>query len=123
MKGSEVYCLTPARTSSTNARGEGAGAGAFAGNRFDSKNMLLAWQIQKALSEKAGTEDRGVKRARYAVLRSAEMPAVLIEAAFMTHQADSKRIYDPAQRRQMAQAVADGILAYKKSVSSVSGTD
>ncbi|HYV30378.1 MAG TPA: N-acetylmuramoyl-L-alanine amidase [Candidatus Binatia bacterium] len=121
VKGSEVYCLTPARTSSTNARGEGAGAGAFPGNRFDSKNMLLAWQIQKALSEKAGTEDRGVKRARYAVLRSAEMPAVLIEAAFMTHQADSKRIYDPAQRRQMAQAVADGILAYKKSVSSVSG--
>jgi len=52
VKGAEVYCMTPARTSSTNARGEGGGAGAFPGNRFDSKNMLLAWQIQKALSDK-----------------------------------------------------------------------
>jgi N-acetylmuramoyl-L-alanine amidase len=116
VKGAEVYCLTPPRTSSTNARGEGGGAGSFPGNRFDTKNVLLAWQIQKALSQKAGAEDRGVKRARFAVLRSAEMPAVLIEAAFMTHPADSKRIYDPTQRRQMAQAIVDGVLAYKRTV-------
>ncbi len=116
VKGSEVYCMTPARTSSTNARGEGGGAGGFPGNRFDAKNMLLAWQIQKALAEKSGAEDRGVKRARYAVLRTAEMPAVLIEAAFMTHPLDAKRISDPSQRKQMAQAIADGILAYKNVV-------
>ena len=116
VKGSEVYCMTSARTSSTNARGEGAGTGAYPGNRFDPKNVLLAYQIQKAITEKAGSEDRGVKRARYAVLRTAEMPAVLIEAAFMTHPTDSRKIYDPLQRHQLGRAIVHGVLAYKKLV-------
>jgi N-acetylmuramoyl-L-alanine amidase len=116
VKGTEVYCMTPVRASSTNARGEGAGAGPYSGNRFDAKNMLLAFQIQKAVTEKLGMEDRGVKRARFQVLREAEMPAVLIESAFMTHAGDAKRIYDPALRRPLAQAVVDGVLAYKRIV-------
>jgi N-acetylmuramoyl-L-alanine amidase len=116
VNGAETYCMTLPRTSSTNARGEGAGAGAFPGNRFDSKNILLAYQIQKAITEKTGSEDRAVKRARFAVLRGATMPAVLIEAGFMTNPAEAKRIYDPAQRRQMAQAIVDGVLAYKRIV-------
>lgn len=116
VKGAETYCMTPVRTSSTNARGEGAGAGAYPGNRFDSKNVLLAYLLQKAITEKTGAEDRGVKRARFQVLRSAEMPAALIEAGFMTNPTDAKRIYDAAQRRLMAQAIVDGVLAYKRMV-------
>ncbi len=116
VKGVETFCLTPPRASSTNARGEGGGTGACTGNRFDSLNLLLAYQIQKAITEKTGAEDRGVKRARFAVLRSAEMPAAYLEGGFMTHPSDAKRIYDPVQRRQMAQAVVDGVLAYKRIV-------
>ncbi len=114
--GSEVYCLTPAGASSTNARGEGGGAGWFAGNRFNAQNFLLAFQIEKSLTAALSVEDRGVKRARFAVLRDAAMPAVLIEGGFMTHPAESRRIFDPAYRRQMAQAIASGLLAYKKIV-------
>jgi len=116
VEGAEVYCMTQARASSTNARGEGAGTGSFSGNRFDAKNVLLAYHIQSALTRKAGSEDRGVKRARFAVLRGAEMPAVLIEAAFMTHAGDARRIYDRDERRRLAAAIADGIAAYKKMV-------
>ena len=116
VKGSEVYCMTPVRASSTNARGEGAGAGAYPGNRSDAKNMLLAYQIQKAITEKTGAEDRGVKRARFWILRDAEMPAVLIEAGFMTNPSDARRIYEPTPRRQLAQAIVDGVLAYKRLV-------
>jgi N-acetylmuramoyl-L-alanine amidase len=108
--------MTPVRASSTNARGEGAGAGAFPGNRFDPRNALLAYQIQKALAGRAGMEDRGLKRARFAVLRDATMPAVLIEAGFMTNPADSRRIYDPVQRKRLAQSVGDGILDYRRLV-------
>jgi N-acetylmuramoyl-L-alanine amidase len=115
-KGVETYCLTPPRQSSTNARGEGAGTGAFPGNFYDRKNMLLAYQVQKALTTELPVEDRGVRRARWAVLRSAEMPAVLIEAGFMSHPAEAKKIYDPAFRRQLAQAIVNGVIAYKKMV-------
>ena len=113
VKGVEIYCLTPAHTSSTNARGEGAATGSYPGNRFDSKNILLGYQLQKAILKNVATEDRGLRRARFAVLRSAEMPAVLIEGGFMTHPTEAKKIYEPAYRRQMAQAIVDGIKAYK----------
>ena len=36
--------------------------------------MLLAYQLQKAMHEKAGAEDRGVKRARLPVLRTPRCP-------------------------------------------------
>jgi len=116
VKGVEVYCMTPARTSSTNARGEGAGAGSYPGNRFDAKNMLLGYEIQKALVTHLPAEDRGVRRARFAVLRSVEMPAVLIEGGFMTNPGDSRKIYDSAQRHQMAEAIVAGVKAYKNLV-------
>jgi N-acetylmuramoyl-L-alanine amidase len=116
VRGAEVYCMTPAGASSTNARGEGGGAGSFPGNRFNDKNLYLAYQVQKALTRNLSVEDRGVKRARFVVLRDATMPAVLIEAGFMSHPDEGKRIFDVGYRRQMAGAVVDGILAYKKSV-------
>ena len=116
VRGAEVYCLTPAGASSTNARGEGGGGGSFAGNRFNAKNIFLAYQVQKALTRSLAVEDRGVRRARFAVLRDAVMPAVLIEAGFMSHPAEGRKIFDPAYRRQMAKAIADALLAYKAAV-------
>jgi N-acetylmuramoyl-L-alanine amidase len=116
VKGAEVYCMTPARTSSTNARGEGAFSGSYPGNRFDRKNLLLAYQLQKALTTRAGSEDRGVMGARFAGLRWAVRPAALIEAGFMTHPSDSKKIYEPVSRRALAQAIVEGVLAYKAMV-------
>ena len=115
VKGAETYCLTPAGAPSTNAGGEGAG-GWLTGNRYNEKNLLLAYQVQKALAGKLSVEDRGVKWARWAVLRDAAMPAVLIEAGFMSHPVESKNIFDPAYRRTMAQAILEGILAYKRIV-------
>jgi N-acetylmuramoyl-L-alanine amidase len=116
VKGVEVYCMTPAGACSTNSRGEGGGAGRYPGNRFDANNMLLGYQMQRALLKNLPVEDRGVRRARWAVLRSAEMPAVLIEAGFMSNPADAKRIYDATARRQMAAAIVAGVKAYKRLV-------
>jgi N-acetylmuramoyl-L-alanine amidase len=116
VQGVEVYCLTPSRATSTNTRGPGGTRRAEPGNRLDAKNVLLAYQIQRAMVRNLGAEDRGVRRARWAVLRTAEMPAVLIEAGFMTHPIESRKIYSSVDRQKMAQAIAAGILAYKKSV-------
>ena len=116
VKGSEIYCMTPAFTSSTNARGEGGQTRAYPGNKFDSKNVLLAYEIQKAMVKQLRTEDRGVKHARFAVLRTAEMPAVLIEGGFLTNPSEAKKIATPAYRKQMAQAITSGILNYRKAL-------
>jgi N-acetylmuramoyl-L-alanine amidase len=116
VQGAEVYCLTPAGAPSSNAQGEGAGAGWFAGNRLNEKNMFLAYQVQKSLAKNLGAEDRGVHRARFAVLRDAVMPAVLIEGGFMSHPAEGRKIFDAAYRREMAKAIVEGLLAYKRAV-------
>jgi N-acetylmuramoyl-L-alanine amidase len=116
VKGVEVYCMSPARTSSTNARGEGAESGLYTNNRFDGKNILLAYQVQKSLVTRLGLEDRGVRRARYAVLRDAEMPAILVESGYLSNRAESQHIFDPAYRRQLARAIVDGIQDYKQLV-------
>jgi N-acetylmuramoyl-L-alanine amidase len=115
-RGSEVYCLTPVGANSTNTRGHAGDTGPHAGNRNDRKNMLLAFQVQKALVRGLGVEDRGVRRARFWVLRDAVMPAVLVEAGFMSHPTEGKKILDPQYRRQIARCIVQGLLASKRTV-------
>ncbi len=114
VRGAEVYCMTPVGAPSTNARGEGAGAGWYPGNRLNDKNVYLAYQLQRSVTKNLGAEDRGMHRARFAVLRDATMPAVLIEAGFMSNPSEGKKIFDAGYRRQIAKAIVDGIGAYRK---------
>jgi N-acetylmuramoyl-L-alanine amidase len=114
VRGAEVYCMTPVGAPSTNARGEGSGAGWYPGNRLNDKNVYLAYQLQKSVTKTLGTEDRGLHRARFAVLRDAVMPAVLIEAGFMSNPAEGRKIFDFGYRKQIAKAIVDGVGAYRK---------
>jgi N-acetylmuramoyl-L-alanine amidase len=114
VRGAEVYCMTPVGAASSNTRGEGAGAGWYPGNRLNDKNVYLAYQLQGALTKNLGMEDRGVHRARWAVLRDATMPAVLIEAGFMSNPSEGRKIFDAGYRRQIAKAIVDGIGAYRR---------
>jgi N-acetylmuramoyl-L-alanine amidase len=113
-QGAEAYCLTPAGAASTNTRGEGGDVGPFPGNRNNEKNMLLAYEVQKALTRNPGVQDRGVRRARFAVLRDASMPATLIEAGFMSHPVEGRKIFTASYRQKLAQAIVEGVLAYKR---------
>lgn len=112
--GPETYCITPVGAASSNSQGEGADHAATTANRVEKKSLLFAYQIQKALVQNLAVNDRGVRRARFAVLRDAAMPAILIEGGYMTNPTEGKKIYDAAWRRQMAAAVVKGILAYQK---------
>jgi N-acetylmuramoyl-L-alanine amidase len=115
-QGAESYCLTAPGASSTNARGEGGDVGPFPGNRNNEKNIFLAYQMQKALTRSLGVQDRGVRRARFAVLRDAAMPATLVEAGFMSHPVEGRKIFTAAYRQKLAQAIVEGVLAYKRQV-------
>lgn len=55
---------------------------------------------------------RGVKEGDLAVCRLTQMPAVLIEVGFIDHSATARQLSDPAVRREMAQAIATGIVDY-----------
>jgi len=116
VKGVEVYCLTPAGAPSTNAGSESGSTRAASGNANNAKNVLLAYQIQKAIVNHLGMEDRGVRRARFAVLRDAEVPAALIEGGFMTDPEEARQVFDESRREELAHAIVEGVLAYKRLV-------
>ncbi|NES04915.1 MAG: N-acetylmuramoyl-L-alanine amidase [Okeania sp. SIO2F4] len=78
----------------------------------------LAQYIQNSMLEAFPTmNNRGVKRARFHVLRHTKMPAVLVEVGFVTGNYDSRILADPGQRSRMAQAIARGILRYVQAYS------
>jgi N-acetylmuramoyl-L-alanine amidase len=114
VSGPETYCITPVGAASSNAQGEGANHGASPANVVEKKSLLLAYQVQKALVRNLGAEDRSVRRARFAVLRDAEMPAILVESGYMTHPVEGKKIFDAGYRKQIAAAILKGILNYQK---------
>jgi len=76
--------------------------------------LFLAYQVQKALTRGLPAEDRGVRRARFAVLRDAAMPAVLVEAGFMSNPSEAHKIFTAAYRQKIARAIVEGLLAYKR---------
>lgn len=83
-----------------------------AGNAMEPASFVLANTMQHSLLGKTGGFDRGVKRARYAVLRYSNAPSILIEGAFLTNPQESKNIHSTQWRESFAQAIADGLLAY-----------
>ena len=111
VSGVQTFCMTPAGTSSSNGGGV-IGKMPCSGNIHNRQNVQLAYEIQNSLVKNAGIEDRGVRRARYEVLRGAPMPAVLIEGGFMTNPSELKRIQDPRYRQKMAAAIVAGVKAY-----------
>ena len=76
-----------------------------------SKSDRLAACIQSQIVHSLGTSDRGVKVGpRLIVLRNTTMPAVLVELAFISNDADCEKLID--QKRDFAAAVARGITDY-----------
>jgi N-acetylmuramoyl-L-alanine amidase len=124
-EGIETYCVSPAGASSTanfngNSSDRDTGGGdssVVTNNRFDSQNVWLAHCIQRSALQATGAMDRGVRRARFWVLRYASCPAVLIEGGFLTNPYEEQRILRADYRETLARAIADGILMYKKTVS------
>ena len=82
------------------------------GHKVDHSNHALATAIYHAMLGRVPMFDRGVKRARFAVLRYAEVPAVLIECGFMSNPQDSRKLHSAAWRERLAESVAMGILEF-----------
>ena len=72
----------------------------------------LAASIQQSILQRTNMHDRGVREARFYVLRNTSMPAALVETGFVTGSQDAPRLRDSRFRTQMAEAIASGILNY-----------
>lgn len=121
IRGVEVFCLTPNGAASTHAPRAEVLQQSLPGHRDGARSLWLAYQVQKALVERAGLADRGVKHARFAVLRDLTMPGILVEAGFLSSPEEARRIADPKFRERLAAAIVDGIERYRKAVEPEAG--
>jgi N-acetylmuramoyl-L-alanine amidase len=112
--GFEIFSLTPRGAPST---ADDALALSFvnmqAGSAVDAESFELSTVVYHSMVGHLPEFDRGIKRARFAVLRHTKIPAILVEGGFLTETGDSKHVADPAWRAKLAQAICVGIENYR----------
>ncbi|WP_296785702.1 N-acetylmuramoyl-L-alanine amidase [Selenomonas sp.] len=69
----------------------------------------LAAAIQKNLVKQISTESRGVKTCNFYVVKHTNMPATLIEVAFVSNPKEEKRLYSDAGAKKAAIGIVQGI--------------
>lgn len=116
-KGTESFALSLPGYGSTNRKsGAERSKKVEPGNRFDGPNMALAFALHHALHKGVGFEDRGVRRARFKVLREAPCPAALVEVGFLSHAEEGAKLAQAAIRAKVAHSIAQGIENYARGV-------
>lgn len=68
--------------------------------------------ISHLKSEEVPLEDRGVRQGMFYVLLDAQVPAVLLEAFFLSHPKDRELVSQPENRQKIAEGVAKGVLRF-----------
>jgi N-acetylmuramoyl-L-alanine amidase len=136
-RGSSVWVLSPRGKTSEAARwlaDRENRADLIGGTTLDDKDDSLAkvlldlqqgWAMQasdvvagnvlKALAQLGPTHRGYVERANFVVLRSPDVPSILVETAFISNPAEERRLRDPAHQKKLAEAVMGGVRNYFES--------
>ena len=136
-RGSSVWVLSPRGKTSMAARWLADGqnrADLIGGISLDDKDDGLAkvlldlqqgWAIQasdevannvlKALAKLGPTHRGHVEHANFVVLRSPDVPSILVETAFISNPAEERKLRDPAHQKLLANAVMSGVKGYFES--------
>ncbi len=115
--GLETYVMTPRGAGSTDAEGHVrlSDNQRLPGNTHDSLNILLGHEIHRQIIEINANDheaDRGLKRARFVVLKDNTLPAVLVEGGFLTNHMEALVVDRPVYRQTLAEAIEKGIKNY-----------
>ncbi len=110
--GVETFLMTAPGCDSSNHYGKAGDKQSFPGNRYDAANAVLGFSIQSNLVKNSKRSDRGLRRARFAVLKNAPCPAALVECGFVTNPTEEALLIDPDYREAVARGISNGILGY-----------
>lgn len=72
----------------------------------------IAGHVLSGLKKLGKTHKSHVERANFVVLRSPDVPSMLVETAFITNPEEERRLNDPRHRASLARAILDGVNAY-----------
>lgn len=112
--GIETYALAPQGT--RTHMGGSAWNSPLTGNTRDAENIALATAVHAHVISDLKSVDRGIKRARFNVLRGINKPAILFEGGFVTNPTEAKLINEPEHRQRMAVSIAEAVVRFKTAV-------
>jgi N-acetylmuramoyl-L-alanine amidase len=112
--GFEIFSFTPRGAPSTSDSAVALSSfNMQPGSEVDAQSMALSACIYHSVLGHIPEYDRGIKRARFAVLRLTKVPAVLIEGGFLTERGESRLISNRDWRGKLAAAIGVGIESYR----------
>lgn len=115
--GIETFALAPRGVPSMGEEDVTVNAVArYPGHARDPENILLATAVHSSLLRFCPLPDRGIKRARFHVIRETTIPAVLIEGGFMNHPLDARYIAHASYRQRLAMGITEGVLRFQRAV-------
>src|SRR5690606_37878913 len=72
----------------------------------------VAAEVLGGLKRLGKVHSRQVQRANLVVLRSPDVPSLLVETAFISNPAEEQRLRDPRHQKNLASAVVEGVKRY-----------
>ena len=114
VKGVETFLVTPSRAASTADKSPRAIS--YSGNRTDRNNCRLAYEVQTGILKFTKANDRGIRHARFAVLRNATCPAVLIETGFLSNTEEGRKLATNDYQNRLVAGIVSGIARYAYAV-------
>jgi len=76
------------------------------------RSSRLAESVLSAFEQSHLAASRGVKQAGFAVMKSFQVPSILVEVGFLSNPQEGKRLANPAHRQKLADSIARGTVAY-----------
>ncbi len=75
-------------------------------------SQSIAGQVLASMRKVGPTHKNHVESANFIVLRSPDVPSILVETAFISNPAEEKRLKNAAERTKLAEAILEGIRNY-----------
>jgi len=80
-------------------------------DEYSRRTIEIAKAIQKQFN-KLPTEDRGVRKANFKVVKYSEYPSILVEMGFLSHKAEAANFKRDSYRQEVAELIKDAIISY-----------
>lgn len=85
------------------------------------RSESLATAIVDGMAASTKAPLRGVRQARFGVLKEAKMPAIVVEAGFFSHADEGTLLLDPEYQESVARGIVRGLQAYDAQIATVRG--
>jgi N-acetylmuramoyl-L-alanine amidase len=77
-----------------------------------SASIDAADKVMNSLYQMGNITRRGVKHAGFIVLKSPDIPSILVETAFISNPTEEARLLNPKHQRRLADAILEGVRSY-----------